>query len=55
MTLDKLDLCSKSIHRRMLKDRAIMVVDTAAAIAGIFGKKDSLTKYLETLQGKDHG
>ncbi len=27
-----------------------MVVDTAQAIAGVFGEKDSLTKYLDTLK-----
>ena len=50
MTLDKLDLCTKSISRRIDRERAIMVSDTAGAIAGIFGKKDSLKKYLESLK-----
>ncbi|GMQ91707.1 MAG: hypothetical protein BMS9Abin11_1018 [Gammaproteobacteria bacterium] len=50
MALDKLDLCTKSIHRRMSDNRAIMVMDTAGAVAGILGEKGNLTKYLENLK-----
>ena len=50
MPLDKFGLCTKSITKRAINDRAIMVMDTAGAIAGIFGKKDSLTEYLNSLK-----